>query len=92
MHQTHSKALLNKTLKITRELQFGKVMNLGLQAEVQECFGVCTTSWGFAIVAPACQWQCFQSVAGSCLGWGSSRFLAEEQREELGHPLAGTAW
>lgn len=48
MHQTHLKALLNKTLKITRELQFGKVLNPGLQAGVQEHLGV------MRVAAPHC--------------------------------------
>lgn len=36
MHQMLLKALLNKTLKITSELQFGKVLNPGLLAGVWE--------------------------------------------------------
>lgn len=40
MHRVHLKALLNKTLKITGELQSGEVLNPGLQAGVQEHFGV----------------------------------------------------
>lgn len=51
--------------------------------------------WGLHHIMGLCTCGSSMTVSvlsGSCLGWGSSRVLAEEQREELGHPLAGTAW